>query len=74
MYYQTVSLEHDCEVDLVCDMEIDEEGRHISNVRFAEDYIQLFGVEIEIKSLRSDLVKAILNTAEEAADDMEWEV
>lgn len=74
MYYQTVELENYCSVDLVCDMEIDEEGHHISNVDFAENWVVLFGEEISIKDLPAVLVRAIRNAAEEAADEMEWSV
>lgn len=70
--YQDVELEYYGLIKLTCECYTDEEGTTIQNVKFAEDYIQLFGVEVSIKSLPDNLVKAVLYQSEEIADDMEW--
>lgn len=70
--YQDVELENDCSVSLVCDWYSDEDGVDITNVRFAKDYVVLYGVEASIKSLPSIVVKHMLDYAENKADDMGW--
>lgn len=72
--YQDVELEYYGIVKLACDSYKDEEGTTHENIRFAEDYVQIFGVEVSIKSLPANLVKAILEQAEDIADDMGWMV
>ena len=79
-FYQTVELENDCEVKVQCDIHTSRDidmvsvpWEEMTNFDFSESFVQLFGVEVEIKSLPSALVKAIKDYAQESACDMGWE-
>lgn len=80
IFMQDVELEHSTKVTLVCTKQAYDYGvdgspvwEEAENVKFGDNVIELFGVEVELSALPNDLRKAILEEAETYAAEEKWE-